>query len=148
MSAGAVKTVWSAGAVSATVGLRFVMVAVVPAVAVPPLPSLTVTLTANVPRLAQACVGETPVPVAPSPKSQVYVRPSPSGSAEPAAVKVIAWLRTAVYGPPALAVGPWFVIVAEALAVAVPPLPSLTVTLTGNVPSVAYECVGDTPLPV
>src|SRR5581483_4738515 len=90
------------------------------AVAVPPLPSLTVSLAVNVPRLVYACVGPAPFTVGvPSPKSHVYVSASPSGSLEPALVNVTAWLRTDVYGPPALAVGGWLLIVTLALAVPV-----------------------------
>jgi len=46
-------------------------------------PSLTVSVTEYLPRSSYTCRAVAPVPVLPSPKSQLYVSASPSGSVEP-----------------------------------------------------------------
>lgn len=72
------------------VGPVLVIVAVLVAVLLLPWPSLTVSDTVNIPAALYTCVGMGPLPVEPSPKVQVNVRTSRSGSLdfEPSKVMV------------------------------------------------------------
>src|SRR5688572_16653095 len=91
-------------------------------------------------------------PVPPSPNCQSYSRLSPwFGSEEPEPSKEIAWPATPVAGADTTATGGWFggggaVMTTDACAVAVPPLPSVTVSVAGWVPGGAYVWVGTVPL--
>ena|ERR1700688_4319793 len=117
--------------------LRAVIVAVVVAVFVPPVVSVTISEIWNVPAEEYVCVVVAPVPVALSPKFHAYdVIVWPVGAAELVPLKLTAWLTFPWYGPPALTVGnPETVAVVEATFVA--PLVSVTVRTTGNVPALA-----------
>ena len=105
----------------------------------PPLPSETVTLTVRVAAARNVCVGFCSVDVSPSPKSHAYVSGSPSASV-PVAVKATGTpTRTLPVGVrAAVTVGLAFcgvVTTTSSVRVAVPPLPSLTVTFAVYVPA-------------
>ena len=59
------------------------------AVALPPWPSVTVSVAVNGPAVAYACVGVAPVPVAPSPKFHANDSVSPASGSEPLPLKEI-----------------------------------------------------------
>src|SRR5215510_11658646 len=97
------KSADPAGSVPVTVSWRVV-------VAVSPASLVTRSVTAKVPARVNRCVVDGPVPVLPSPKSQLYVAPrtctppppGPPGNPGPAtvvvAVKVTSWLIDGVVG--------------------------------------------------
>src|SRR3954469_6425345 len=125
-----------------TVGLRLACVTITVSVweALPPLPSDTVTFAEYVPGALYAWFALAVAAVPLSPKSHAYVRVSPSGSV-PVAVKAI---EVPVVVLPAgvreaLTVGFWLAAttVTGTSALAVPPLPSDTVTLAVYVPTAA-----------
>ena len=85
---------------------RPAIVAVVDAVLLAPLLSVTVSEIWNVPGETKVWVGVAPVPVVLSPKfhaNEVIVRPL--GAVEAAPLKPTAWPTVPMYGPPGFAVG-------------------------------------------
>ena len=115
------------------------IVTVAESVLVSPLLSVTVSITVYVPALLYLCVGNCPIPVAPSPKSHVYdaISSSPFGSLLPELLNVINCPVVPVYGPFASATGallsedPISTVVVATLAA-----PSLSITTreTSHVP--------------
>src|SRR6185436_900969 len=119
------------------------IVTVAVSVPVPPVPSSTVRVTVKVPVDVYGCMGLTPLPELPSPKSHEYVSASPSGSELPDPLKLTGTLRVPVYGPPASAVGAWFTLTTVTWKVFESErLPSETLTSTGYTPESAAP--GDT----
>jgi hypothetical protein len=113
------------------------MVALLVAVPVRLLVSVTVKETVNVPIAPYVWLGLTPVPVVLSPKFHAYVRACPCGSVELLPLKLTAVPAIPVYGPPALATGGAAATVALLVTVEVRLLVLVTVSDTVNVPGVA-----------
>ena len=118
---------------------------------VPPCPSLAVAVTLTVPGVVRLYVAVVPVaPLVLPVADQVYVMVPPSPSVEPLAVQVLVALVSRLVGVQLTVgvVGIWLlkVRVTAALALLVPPCPSLAVAVTLTVPGVERLYVAVVPV--